>query len=272
MRNLTQEPFMQNSFFALQDNKWLENHRVAGKIAAQTLHHLEKLIINRANHSLLELNNIAEDMIVKAGGIPTFKNYKGFPAAVCTSVNEQLVHGIPTEYKLQEGDVISLDLGVTYNNTIADTALTCIYGNPKKEWHIKLIKVTEDAMYKGINAISIDKKLGVIGNAIYKSVQQDPEFSIITRYGGHGISRDSDGNGILHAPPFVANKASPDEGVRIQEGFVLAIEPMVTRGSADTHTVVDGWTVMTKNINAHMEHTVYVHSDRVEIITDRSNL
>ena len=266
MRVMLKELFKENGFFQLHDNDWLIKQRIAGKIAAKALNNLETLVKNKTNYSLIELSNISENLITQAGSTPTFKGYKGFPASVCISINNHLVHGIPTDYHLQDGDIVKFDLGVTYEGAIADTAITCIYGAPKHDWHIKMINATYEALDKGIAAIAVDKKLGVIGNAIYKSVKGNG-FSVITKYGGHGLSWNEP-----HTPPFVDNKSEPDIGIRIQPGLVIAIEPMLTAGSTNTHTLADGWTVQCDGISTHAEHSVYVHEDHVEIITDRNNI
>jgi methionyl aminopeptidase len=268
MKIISRESFDNNGFYQLQDLSFLNKQRKAGKIAVKTLNYLEILVKNKTNYSLIELNNIADNIITQEGGIPTFKGYKGFPAAVCISVNEQLVHGIPGDYKLQEGDVVTFDLGVTCDGAIADTAITCIYGYPKYDWHIKLLSATKEALDKGIKAIAVGKRIGVIGDAIYKSAKGN-SFRVIEKYGGHAVSCDKNGNGILHAAPFISNKDDVSNGFRIQPGLILCLEPML--GVGDTSTVVDkdGWTVNTKSIFAHEEHTVFVHSDHVEIITDR---
>lgn len=263
---VSSNPFSTNTLVKLKNKDWLDNQRVAGKIAAQTLFMLQKIVANKEDLSFLEMNNLAEDFITKAGGTPTFKGYKGFPAGVCISVNKELVHGIPKDIKPQDGDVISFDLGVTVNGAIADTAVTCLYGFSKTDKHIQVIRATEEALMKGIEAVSVGKKLGCIGNAIYKFAK-GKGFGVITQYGGHGLDWD-----IPHAAPFVANKADLEEGIRIQPGLAIAIEPMLTLNSTSTHTLNDGWTVVSDDIGAHFEHSIYVHEDHVEIITDRSNL
>lgn len=259
------EPFssVASGFFTLKNEDWLKKQRVAGKIAASTLSMLELCIKNKDTRSVLELNNVAEHMIEDAGGSCTFKGYKGFPTGVCISINKHLVHGIPNDYKLQEGDVISFDLGVTIEGAIADTAITCIYGNPKLELHTKLLKATEDSLMKGIAAVAVGKRLGCIGNAIYKSARGDG-FAVVTKYGGHGLDWN-----IPHAAPFVENKAELDQGIRIQAGLAIAIEPMLVLNSPETRVLSDGWTVATNDIGAHFEHSIFVHPNHVEIITDR---
>lgn len=266
MRIVSKSLFGSNNLIDLKDNSWLEKQRIAGKIAAKTLVMLETLVSEKTNKSLIELNNLAEEYILQSGGKPTFKGYKGFPSGVCISVNKQLVHGIPTDYFLQDGDVVSFDLGVTFEGAIADSAITCIYGNPKHESHIKLINATNEALMAGINSIAVGKRLGVIGNSISKCAKSHG-FGIITQYGGHGLTWDTP-----HASPFVENKSELESGIRIQPGLAIAIEPMLVIGSTETRTLSDGWTVVTNDIGAHAEHSIFVHEDRVEIITDRTNL
>jgi methionyl aminopeptidase len=265
MRAGSKEPFGNNSFISLKDNDWLEKQRVAGVIAAKTLLLLEGLVKDKTKLSLQEMNDLAEDYIVKQGGSCTFKNYKGFPAGVCISVNKQLVHGIPSDYHLQEGDVVSFDLGVTIEGAIADTALTCIYGEPKSKRHVELLDGTYTALVAGIDAIEVGKRLGCIGQAIYK-VARNYKFSVVINYGGHGLDWN-----IPHAQPFVANKGIENEGIRIQPGLSIAIEPMLVIGPATTTTQPDGWTVTTPDIGCHFEHSIYVHEDGVEWITERTS-
>lgn len=260
----SREPFGKNGFFTLKGADWLDKQRFAGKVVAESLTILQGLVKEKTNLSLIELSNMIDDFIVNQKCTPTFKNYKGFPAAVCISVNQQLVHGIPTDYHLQEGDVVKFDLGATFEGAIADSALTCIYGEPKKSEHARVIKATEDALMEGIKAIAVGKKLGCIGYAIHKSAKSQG-YNVIEDYGGHGLEWNKP-----HAPPFVANKSSLDEGIRIQPGLAIAIEPMLVAGSISSSTDKDGWTVVTKDIGAHFEHSVYVHEDHVEIITARN--
>jgi methionyl aminopeptidase len=254
----------------LKDKNWLEAQRVAGRVVAETLLLLEAQVKNKTTLSMIELNQLAEDHIYKSDCTPTFKGYgpvnKPFPAGVCISVNKQLVHGVPTHYKLQEGDVVSFDLGATYEGAIADSALTLIYGEPKTQQHVKLIAACEEALMKGIAAVQVGKRLGCIGNAIWKSCKGNG-FQVVTQYGGHGLDWFKP-----HASPFVDNKSTPDLGVRIQPGLAIAIEPMLLPTDTSTSIASDGWTVMTKEIGSHHEHSIFVHEDHVEIITDRTNV
>jgi methionyl aminopeptidase len=261
--NAPKELFTENSLVRLKGKDWLDKQRVAGRIAAETLSLLQEIIFSGEHTKLSELNKIAEDYIVNAGGICTFKGYKGFPAGVCISVNKQLVHGIPTDYVLQEGDLVSFDLGVTIGGAIADTAITCIFGQPKSDQHVRLVKATEEALMKGIQAIKVGDRLGAIGYAISRC-GKGYGYGVINNYGGHGLDWD-----IPHAPPFVENKSDPEKGIRIQPGLAIAIEPMFVLGSTVTTTLDDGWTVVTPDLSAHFEHSVFVHESHVEIITDR---
>lgn len=266
MRASGKNVFSSNSLVKLKDQDWLEKQRVAGKIVANSLSILSNLIKEQTNLSALDLNNRIEEYIQDHGCQATFKNYKGFPAGVCISINKELVHGIPKDYHFEEGDVISFDLGATYQGAIADSALTCIFGQPKSEQHLRLIEATEDALMKGIESIKIGNRLGCIGHAINRYARS-ANFGLVTNYGGHGLDWD-----IPHAAPFVSNKAELNEGIRIQPGLSIAIEPMLVIGSSNTKTLSDGWTVVTEGIGAHFEHSVFIHEDRVEIITDRTGL
>jgi methionyl aminopeptidase len=255
-----------NGIITLKNQDWLDKQRVAGKIAAKALLMLEAYVKEKTPHTLSYLNEMTEKFIIESGGTPTFKGYKGFPAGVCMSVNKQLVHGIPNETVLQEGDVISFDLGVTYQGAIADTAITCIYGQAKLTRHEALVKATEECLMKGIQAIAVGKQLDCIGTAIYKSATSKG-YGVITNYGGHGLDWDTP-----HAPPFVANKSDDNGNIRIQPGLAIAIEPMLVLGSTRTRTLDDGWTVVTDDVGSHFEHSIFVHEDHVEIITDRTGL
>lgn len=252
----------------LHGNEWLIKQRIAGKVAGQTLSLLENLVKEKTVKSLRELDKIAEEFIIANGCLPTFRGYKGFPASVCISVDNDkshaMVHGIPSDYILQECDIVSFDLGATFEKVISDTAITCIFGEPKSERHLKLVQDTQDALMKGIQSVVVGKRLGVIGNAIYKFLSPK-SYGVINNYGGHSLDYDKP-----HAFPFVANRSSVDEGIRIAAGMTLAIEPMaVLNGSTKTYVGDDDWTVFSEHASAHWEHTIFVHEDHVEIITDR---
>lgn len=267
MRNSSiHSAFSDLTFIKLKDSEWLEKQRVAGKVAAGALSYLSGLVDTKSTATLLEMSRLAEEYILDNKCSCTFKGYQGFPEAVCISVNNQLVHGIPTEYRLQEGDLVSFDLGATFDGAIADTAITCMYGEPKTPNHSKLVMATKEALQKGIAAAKVGNRIGDIGNAVYKCAKGHG-FNVIVRYGGHGLE-----NNKPHAPPFVPNRSNPDEGIRIQPGLTIAIEPLLTPGPTETWVSDDGWTVNLKDINAHEEHTIYIHADHAEIITERKQM
>lgn len=259
--------FQDHTLIKLKDTDWLERQRIAGACVGKVLTTLNKLVVeNIPNLSLRDLEAEALRQIIDDKCTPTFQGYKGFPGVICLSVNKQLVHGIPSDYLLQEGDVIKFDLGATYEGAIADSAVTTIYGKPKSTKHVELIESCQNVLYEAIKSIKIGKQLGCIGYAIHRYVSSKTNFGLVTSYGGHGIDEN-----IPHAPPFVANKAKQNEGPRIQSGMTLAIEPMLTIGSPQTSLSKDGWTVLTENINCHFEHTIFIQDDNVEIITWREN-
>ena len=261
-----------NSLIILQNEEFLINQRVAGKVLSSTLSMLETEVNKQANLSLLQLNDLAEEFILDNKCDLTFKGYKGFPYGCCISVNKQLVHGIATDYHLKEGDIVSFDMGATYKKSIADSAITCIFGQPKNTNHTRLIESTYESLIKGIKAIKIGARLGVIGNAIYRHAKNNG-FGVITNYGGHGLSvHPVTQEPIAHADPFVHNKSTSNDGIRISAGLTLAIEPMLTIGDTYTYVGADGWTVYTsQDVNAHFEHSIYIHTDCVEILTRRDN-
>ena len=263
MRVNNKDPIQDNYLISLKDKIWLDRQRRAGKVAAGALSMLQSLVKEKTTLSCLELNNLAEEYIIKNGGTPTFKGYKGFPAGVCISLNKELVHGIPKNIFLQEGDIVSFDLGVTIEGAIADSAITCIYGDARSELESKLIKVTEEALLKAIESIKVGNRLGCIGNAIHKHIKKNG-FSTIEKYAGHGISYN-----CPHDSPFVANKAEVNEGIVIQPGLSIAIEPLAIMGDTYTYVSNDGWTVLGYYLSSHHEHSIFVHEDHVEILTLR---
>ena len=270
---LTNQQSADNQIIVLHDENWLKQQRYAGKVLAKTLLLLERLVQDRTAKSLLELDSIAEEFIRNNGCTPTFKNYHGFPNACCISHGDNaLVHGIPKDVKLIDGDMVRFDLGTTYGDAIADSAITCIFGEPKSSRHVDIINVTKKCLDNAIKAIVPGKRLGVIGRAIYTTAR-DGGYKVIEQYGGHGIEGVVNGVDVPHAAPFVSNKSTPEEGVRLRAGMSLAIEPLLTIGGTETTVDDDGWTVRTKELNAHFEHSIFIHEDgNVEITTDRSSL
>lgn len=252
-------------FIKLKDDIWLNKQRVAGKCVAECLSTSEELIKEDKGVSLKQIESVCLDIIKKHNCTPTFLNYKGFPGAICTSVNNELVHGIPRNYIIKSSDVVKIDLGATFEGAIADSAITVISGKYKNFFHKELVDACGSALTLGLRAIRVGLQVGEIGNAISAYFKKTP-FKVITDYGGHGLDYDTP-----HSQPFIANKSRVDEGVRIQKGMTIAIEPMAVISSSKTRTSNDGWTVTTSDIGAHFEHTVYIHSDGVEIITFRKS-
>lgn len=256
-----------NGFIKLKNKEWADKQRVAGRVASATLSLLSREI---QNHSLLKLNDIAEEYILDNKCIPTFKNYNKFPAGVCISLNKCLVHGVPKDYRLEEGDVISFDLGCTFENVVADTAITLIVGNPKSNEHSKVVKATEEALIESIKNIKIGEPLGIIGETIY-NIGKKYKLSVIDAYGGHGICNNEDGSPKPHALPFISNKSSKNDGIRIVEGLSLAIEPLFTLGKNNTFIDKNGFDVLCDDICSHHEHTIFVHSNFIEIMTKEND-
>lgn len=208
-----------------------------------------------------ELDRIAEEFIVKHGGRPSFKGYNGFPSALCISLNEQVVHGFPGEYELQEGDIISIDAGVYYKGFHSDSAYTYAVGKVDDEV-MNLLKTTKESLYLGIRETVIGNRIGDIGFAIQKFVEAKG-FSVVRELVGHGVGRS------LHEGPEVPNYGRRGKGMKLQEGLVIAVEPMVNLGKRNVVQERDGWTIRTKDKkpSAHFEHTLAITSNGTEILT-----
>jgi methionyl aminopeptidase len=200
----------------------------------------------------IELDRLAEEFILKAGAKPAFKGYHGFPASICTSINEQVVHGIPSERVLHEGDIISVDVGSILNGFYGDSAKTYGVGNISDEAQ-KLIDVTRQSFYDGIEFAVKGNRLSDISSRIQKTVE-DNGFSVVVDYVGHGIGRD------MHEDPPIPNFGIPNRGPRLTPGMALAIEPMVNVGTYKVKTLKDNWTVVTLDgkYSAHYEHTIAI--------------
>lgn len=222
----------------------------ACRIVAETLEGIKKMVADGI--TTLELDKFAEDLIISKHATPAFKGYKGYSATLCTSINEQVVHGIPSTRKLDEGDIISLDLGVYYKGFYGDAAVTLPVGKVGDEVK-RLLMVTEEALYEGIKNAFIGNRLSDISAAIQRHVEAGG-FSVVRDFVGHGIGRD------LHEDPQLPNFGGLGQGPEIMEGMTLAIEPMVNAGSWEVFVLDDGWTAVTKDrsLSAHFEHTVAV--------------
>jgi methionyl aminopeptidase len=208
-----------------------------------------------------EIDEFAESYILTKGGNPAFKGYRGYPASVCTSVNEQVVHGIPSSTKLKKGDIISLDIGVYYNGFYGDAAVTLPVGEINNRAK-QLLSVTEEALRKGIEMAVIGNRLSDISSAIQNCVEKEG-FSVVRNFVGHGIGRE------LPEEPQIPNFGKPGEGPELMEGMTLAIEPMVNTGGWEVVILNDGWTAVTKDksLSSHFEHTVAVTKNGYCILT-----
>lgn len=241
----------------------IEKIALASKLTADTLSLLEKTV--RPGISTLELDRIAEEYIRSNGGIPSCKGYEGYPASLCTSVNDMVVHGIPSAKKiLRKGDIISIDLVVELNGYMGDSCITIPVGHTNKK-NLQLIEVTEQALFAGIKQAVLGNHVGDIGYAVEKTVKPYG-YGVLREYVGHGIGTD------MHEDPEVPNYGTPGHGPRLEEGMVICIEPMITMGSPDILTLRDGWGVVTADGKpaAHIEHTVAITKDGPKILTLRS--
>jgi methionyl aminopeptidase len=240
----------------------IERMRVANVLVADVLAELAAMV--KPGVTTAELDAAAE-MLVRAGGAePAFKGYRGYPATLCASVNEQVVHGIPSERTLIEGDIISLDMGVKLNGFYGDSAVTVPVGRVSAEV-LKLLRVTQEALQKGIEQVRLGGRVSDIGHAVQHHVEENG-FSVVREFVGHGIGS------ALHEEPQIANYGEPGRGPRLAEGMVLAIEPMVNMGRPAVRVLSDGWTAVTRDgsLSAHFEHTVAVTKQGPLVLTQRT--
>lgn len=259
--------FNYSELITLKNKDWLDKQLYAGECASKVLNECNKALSN-SNVSLRNLEEVALNIINEYKCTPTFKNYRGFPSSICTSVNKQLVHGIVTDYKLEDGDLITVDVGVTFEGVIADTARTWIYKSPKDKKHEALIKAGKDVLDLAIKSVEVGKRLGIVGFTISNYIKKF-NFGLITEYGGHGLDYNKP-----HADPYISNRSKEDEGARIVSGLTFAIEPMLTTGwdlsnqEVKTSVADDNWTVTTKYLSCHFEDTVTVFEDKIYRITN----
>lgn len=211
--------------------------------------------------STAKLDKLAEEFIRDNGGKPSFKGYQGFPATLCTSVNEQVVHGIPGDYVLKSGDVISVDCGVYKNGFHGDHAYSFKIGEVSDEVS-KLLSVTKESLYKGIEAVKNGNRIGDVAFAVQNHVQK-VGYTVVRELTGHGLGKS------LHEEPAVPNYGKRGRGVKLQEGMVIAIEPMINMGKRNVKQLADGWTIVTtdKKPSAHFEHDVALVNGKAEILS-----
>ncbi len=243
----------------IKNNKEIDLMRSAGKIVAETLLLVEEKV--RPGITTAELDRIAEEFITKHGARPSFKGLYGFPASLCISVNEQVVHGIPGGYVLKDGDIISVDCGAFINGFHGDAARTFGVGNISEEAE-KLINVTRESFFKGMEYAKVGNRLTDISHEIQSYVEASG-FSVVRDFVGHGIGR------VVHEDPEIPNYGRPGRGPKLVEGMALAIEPMVNIGNYKVKTLKDNWTVVTSDgsLSAHYENTIVILPDGPEILT-----
>ncbi len=233
--------------------------RQAGRIVASVLEVLKKEL--RVGMKTKELDNIAARELERMGAKPSFKGYRGFPANLCVSINDEIVHGIPGERTINEGDIVSLDLGAIYDGFQGDAAISAIMGNGSPQAR-KLVEVTEGALEAGIDAACNGARLGDISIAI-QHYAESRGYSVVREYTGHGIGRQ------MHEEPKVPNFGRPGEGPELKKGMTLALEPMVNIGDWRTRVGSDGWAVSTADgsLSAHFEHTIAITDSKPEVLT-----
>ncbi|HET7572381.1 MAG TPA: type I methionyl aminopeptidase [Gaiellaceae bacterium] len=237
----------------------IEGMARAGALLAETLAYVGELL--EPGVSMLELDRAADEFLAARGGVPTSKGYKGFPAALCLSPNSVVVHGIPTEYRAQEGDLISVDLGVTLDGLVADSAVTYGVGEIDPEAQ-RLLDVCQEALAAGIDRARVGNRLSDISHAI-QTVVEEAGFSVVRSLVGHGVGRS------YHEDPQIPNYGPPGRGPLLQEGMTLAIEPMITAGAPDVYVHADDWSISSvdDSLAAHFEHTVALTQDGPRILT-----
>jgi len=243
----------------LKSKEEIERIRESNRIVAEVLRKLEEIIA--PGITTKDIDGLAEEMAKKYEARPAFKGYRGYPASVCTSLNSEVVHGIPSSRELQEGDIISLDFGIYFKGYYEDAAITVPVGDVPDRGK-KLIRVTEESLYKGIDEARPGNRLGDISAAVQEHVEA-AGFSVVRDFVGHGIGKG------LHEDPQIPNYGTRGRGIVLREGMVFAIEPMVNEGTFDVTVTGDGWTVVTKDgkLSAHFEHTVAIRDNGPEILS-----
>ena len=244
----------------LKTRKEIEGIRKACQISAEALRAAGNAV--RPGVSTAEIDRVAREYVESCGAVPNFLNYGGFPGSACISVNDEIIHGIPSKDRiLQEGDIVSIDMGAMLDGFHGDNAATFPVGKVSDE-AMKLIETTRESLYEGIKAAVGGARIGDIGHAVQKYCE-DRGFTVIREYTGHGVGKR------LHEDPAVPNYGTPGRGHRLTAGMTIAIEPMVNEGAKEIIEMPDGWTVKTKDgkLSAHFEHTVLITKGEAEILT-----
>ena len=246
---------------SIKSPREIELLRVAGEITGSTHNYLKPYI--KAGITTKELDRLAEEYIRSRGATPSFKGYDGFPGTVCASINEEVVHGIPSNRKLKEGDIITLDIGACYKGYHGDSAWTYAVGKITDEKK-KLMEVTKESLFKGLEQVKAGNRIGDIGHAV-QEYAEGFGFGVVRELVGHGVGTD------VHEEPDVPNYGKAHTGPILKEGMVIAVEPMITAGTREIFILDDDWTIITQDEKpaAHFEHTVLVTKDGYEILTRR---
>ena len=240
----------------------IELLRIAGEITGSTHNYLKPFI--KPGVTTKELDNLAYNYIIKRGATPSFKGYDGFPGTICASINEEVVHGIPSNRKLKEGDIISIDIGACYKGYHGDSAWTYPVGKISEEKEY-LLKHTEQSLFEGLSVIKDGIRVGDIGHAVSKYAEAH-NLAVVQELVGHGVGTD------VHEQPDVPNYGNPHTGPILKEGMVIAVEPMLNLGTRKIYILDDDWTIVTADDkpSAHFEHTVLITKDGYEILTTRT--
>ena len=246
----------------IKSDREIELMREAGYMVSKTHKYLKPFI--KEGITTKELDRLAEEYIRSMGGVPTCKGFEGFPATLCTSINDEVVHGIPSaKRKLKNGDVLSIDLVSAIDGYHGDSAVTIPIGHVKPDV-MKLLKVTEESLFKGIEQVKVGNRIGAIGHAVQTYCEKHG-YGVVRDFVGHGLGRE------MHEDPQIPNYGSPDQGPLMKPGMVLCIEPMITLGTHRVRVLGDDWTAVTIDGKpaAHFEHTVVVTENGPEILTMR---
>lgn len=245
----------------IKSEREIELMREAGKMVSMTHQYLKNFI--KPGITTKELDRLAEEYIRKMGGVPTCKGYEGFPATLCTSVNDTVVHGIPDNYKLKDGDIITIDMVIGYKGYQGDAAWTYAVGEISDDKKY-LMEHTEKALYEGVKQVKPGNRIGDISNAVEEYANKH-HLGVVKELCGHGIGRE------MHEDPEVPNYGTKGTGPKLREGMVICIEPMLNLGTADIYILDDEWTIKTDDGKpaAHYEHTILVTKDGYEILTPR---
>jgi len=245
----------------IKSSREIEMMQRSGRITAKVLGDLMRAV--KPGVTTKQLDALAEKGIREMGGVPTFMGYHGYPATICASVNDEVVHGIPGDYALRDGDLLSIDIGTTYEGYVSDTAVTVAVGKVSPEAE-RLLKVTQECLMLAISQMYKGKRLGDIGAAVQQHAESHG-FGVVRELVGHGVGTK------MHEEPQVPNYGKAGTGMELRSGLVLAIEPMITQGDYRVDTLDDGWTVVTQDgkLAAHFEHTIAITDDGPKILTLR---